>query len=93
MIMKKELEDQLLKRNIKATAMRLLVLDFISRNPSAISLKDLEGGLESTDRVTLFRTLKTFEEHKIIHSIDDGSCSLKYALCPETWQHSMLQTI
>lgn len=82
--MNKELEIQLLHRKIRPTAMRLLVLDFISKHTNAISLKDLENGLESTDRVTIFRTLKTFEEHKIIHSIDDGSGSVKYALCAET---------
>lgn len=64
--------------------MRMLVLDYFSNHTNAISLKDLEENLEFTDRVTLFRTLKTFEEHKIIHSIDDGSGAVKYALCAET---------
>jgi Fur family ferric uptake transcriptional regulator len=79
-----ELEQQLERRKIKPTAMRLLVLRFLRKNDHAISLKDLENGLESTDRVTLFRTLKTFEEHKIIHSIDDGSGAIKYAICNDT---------
>jgi Fur family ferric uptake transcriptional regulator len=79
--MSDHLELQLERRKIKPTAMRLLVLDFFKRNDHAISLKDLENGLESTDRVTLFRTLKTFEEHKVIHSIDDGSGAMKYAIC------------
>lgn len=80
----KHIEQHLERRKIKPTAMRLLVLDFIMRHKHAVSLKDLENGLESTDRVTLFRTLKTFEEHKIIHSIDDGSGSVKYAICNDT---------
>lgn len=66
--MNRELEHKLEHRKIKPTAMRLLVLDFFQKQDHAISLKDLENGLESTDRVTLFRTLKTFEEHKIIHA-------------------------
>jgi Fur family ferric uptake transcriptional regulator len=65
--MDKNLEHQLERRKIKPTAMRLVVLDFLTKNNYAVSLKDLEAGLESTDRVTLFRTLKTFEDHKIIH--------------------------
>jgi len=77
----KEFEEYLLKRKIKPTAMRLLVLEFVGRHDHALSLKDVEQGLEHTDRVTLFRTLKTFEDHKIIHSVDDGSGSVKYALC------------
>ncbi|MBT1705528.1 Fur family transcriptional regulator [Chryseosolibacter indicus] len=82
--MNKELEARLTTKNIKPTAMRILVLDYLNRHASAVSLKDLEENLESTDRITLFRTLKTFEEHKIIHSIDDGSGSIKYALCAQT---------
>lgn len=80
----KDIEQHLERRKIKPTAMRLLVLAFIMKHKHAVSLKDLETGLESTDRVTLFRTLKTFEEHKIIHSIDDGSGSVKYAICNDT---------
>lgn len=80
----KDIEQHLERRKIKPTAMRLLVLDFIMKHKHAVSLKDLETGLESTDRVTLFRTLRTFEEHKIIHSIDDGSGSVKYAICNDT---------
>jgi len=32
----------------------------------------------------LYRTLKTFEKNKLIHSIDDGSGTVKYALCQDT---------
>lgn len=91
--MDKNLEHQLERRKIKPTAMRLVVLDFLTKNNYAVSLKDLEAGLESTDRVTLFRTLKTFEDHKIIHSIDDGSGSVKYALCMETCECDYPQDI
>jgi Fur family ferric uptake transcriptional regulator len=91
--MNNELELQLLKRKIKPTAMRLVVFDFISKRRGALSLKDLEQGLESTDKVTLFRTLKTFEEHKIVHSIDDGSGSVKYALCADTCECDYPQDI
>ena len=91
--MNKELETQLERRKIKPTAMRLLVFDFISKSRGAVSLKDLEEGLESTDKVTLFRTLKTFEEHKIVHSIDDGSGSVKYAICPDACECDYPQDI
>lgn len=91
--MDKSLEHQLERRKIKPTAMRLLVLDFLKKNSHAVSLKDLEAGLESTDRVTLFRTLKTFEDHKIIHSIDDGSGSAKYAICTDTCECDYPQDI
>jgi Fur family ferric uptake transcriptional regulator len=63
--------------------MRLLVLKQLIESDSALSLSELEHGFEKADKVTLYRTLKTFEEKKLVHSIDDGSGALKYALCEE----------
>ena len=73
-------------RNIKPTAMRELVLRVLSEQKAAIGLADLEQKFVKADKVTLYRTLKTFEENKLIHSIDDGTGSVKYALCSETCQ-------
>ena len=75
----KENETKLENRNIKPTAMRELVLRVLSEQTTAISLADLEQAFEKADKVTLYRTIKTFEEKKLIHSIDDGSVSVKYA--------------
>ena len=77
------LEHKLENRNIKPTAMRLLVLKQLVESGVALSLKDLESKFERADKATLFRTLKTFEEKKLIHSIEDGTGSVKYALCEE----------
>lgn len=76
-------EQQLIKRSIKPTAMRQLVLKVLTEQKSAISLPELEQKFEKADKATLYRTLKTFEERKLIHSIDDGSGPVKYALCLE----------
>lgn len=78
-----ELETRLHEKGIRPTAMRLLVLDFLVRQPSAISLNDLEAFFLRSDRITLYRTLKTFEKKGLVHSIDNGTDSVKYALCPE----------
>ena len=77
------LEERLEKRNIKPTAMRLLVLRKLVESGSAISLGELDAKFEQADKATLYRTLKTFEDKKLIHSIEDGTGSLKYALCEE----------
>ena len=71
-------------RNIKPTAMRELVLQVLNEQNSAISLPELEKKFNKVDKVTLYRTLKTFEKNKLIHSIDDGSGTVKYALCQDT---------
>ncbi len=82
----KDVDDKLISRNIKPTAMRELVLKVLNEQSTATSLSDLEHKFENADKVTLYRTLKTFEENKLIHSIDDGTGSVKYALCKETCQ-------
>lgn len=78
------IESKLKGRHIKPTAMRELVLKVLNEQKAAISLSELEHKFDKADKVTLYRTLKTFEENKLIHSIDDGTGSVKYALCSET---------
>ena len=84
--MEKNITDKLTDKHIKPTAMRELVLKILSEQTSAVSLSDIENLFDKADKVTLYRTLKTFEENKLIHSIDDGTGSVKYALCKETCQ-------
>jgi Fur family ferric uptake transcriptional regulator len=81
-----EIDKKLTSRQIKPTAMRELVLKVLTEQKTAISLPELEKIFEKADKATLYRTLKTFEESKLIHSIDDGTGSVKYALCQETCQ-------
>lgn len=81
--MTKDIEHRLKNKQINPTAMRLLVLDFLTKQTAAISLNDLEKGMAPSDRITLYRTLKTFEEKGLVHSIEDGSGATKYALCEQ----------
>jgi Fur family transcriptional regulator, ferric uptake regulator len=76
-------EKKLQARNIQPTAMRLLVLDFLEHQQKAVSLADLEEHLSRSDRATLYRTLKTFHEHGLVHQIFDNSGNAKYALCSD----------
>jgi len=70
--MKKGIDSKLVTRNIKPTAMRELVLQVLIEQKTAISLSELEQ--------------KFFVNNKLIHSIDDGTGSVKYALCRDTCQ-------
>ena len=81
--MRKEFEIRLTEKNIRPTAMRLLVLETLSGQKTAISLSDIEKTFEKSDRITLYRTLKTFQENSLVHSVDDGTGAPKYALCEE----------
>lgn len=73
--------EKLKKRNIKPTAMRLLILKTMMEFQQAVSLLDLENRLDTVDKSTIFRTITLFLAHHLVHSIDDGTGSVKYAVC------------
>jgi len=67
---------------LRKTDMRLSVLQLFMQTPGkAITQNDLDDAIENADRITLYRTLKTFEENGIIHQAVDGTGTTKYALC------------
>lgn len=76
-ILEKRLED----RGIRPTAIRILILKEMLAIPQAFSLMDLEERCDTIDKSTIFRTLTLFHNKMMIHSIDDGSGSMKYSLC------------
>ena len=68
--------------DLRKTNMRVDVLGvFLTRADTALSNQELESELVDSDRVTLYRTLKTFEKKGIIHEAVDGSGVTKYAMC------------
>ena len=78
-----EKAEEILKiKDVNPTAVRILVLRYLLEHLKPQSLKDIEKGLMHTDRSSIFRSLKTFEEKKVVHSIEDGSGMIKYAVCP-----------
>lgn len=81
--MNEAIENILQSKNIAPTAMRILVLEYLQKQTAAVNLGDVEAGFAQADRITIYRTLKTFEEKGLIHSINDGTESTKYALCAE----------
>lgn len=78
-----EIEKKLESKNVKPTAMRMLVYKSLLDSGKAMSLGDLEELFDKVERSTIFRALKTFEENSIVHTIEDGSGSVKYAVCEE----------
>ena len=73
----KRLED----RGIKPTAVRLLILREMLSGKQAFSLGSLEETLDTVDKSTLSRTITLFHNKLLIHSIDDGSGTMKYSVC------------
>ena len=76
--------DILAKRDIQPTAIRILVSQAMMQANRTVSLLDLENILDTVDKSSIFRTLTLFLSNHLAHSIDDGTGSLKYAVCGET---------
>ncbi len=80
--------DILKSAGLRVTDTRQDVLGCFLRINSAISQGDIEQELDSTtDRVTVYRTLKTFLDKGIVHKILDDTGGVKYAICKEQCQH------
>jgi len=75
---------ELLKRNkLRATPIRKELLQLFLASKNALSNQDIEEQLADVDRVTLYRTLKSFQEKGIIHRAFDGTDVPRYASCSE----------
>ncbi len=81
--MKSKTEALLKERDIKITANRILILELFLNSPHSLSIADIEEALPWADRATIFRTLKTFEDKALFHSIKDDDKSVKYAFCSD----------
>ena len=78
---KKNDSEILSMHGIKPTANRLLIFEAMKKMGHTFSLNDMEEELLMMDKSTIFRTLVLFLEQHLIHSVDDGSGSLKYCVC------------
>jgi Fur family ferric uptake transcriptional regulator len=67
---------------LRSTHSRGDILDLFIARPHALSYTDIERQVAPQyDRVTVYRTLKTFLDKGIIHKVLDDTGALKYALC------------
>ena len=70
--------------NLRQTDARAEVLDVFFADSYALAHADIETRLaDKFDRVTVYRTLKTFLEKGILHKVLDDEGSTKYALCKQ----------
>lgn len=83
-MVKDKIVNLLTKRDIQPTAIRILVLQAMMQAGRSVSLLDLENILDTVDKSTIFRTITLFLSRQLIHSIDDGTGSFKYAVCSDS---------
>jgi len=80
--------DTLRSFKLKSTPCREEVLQLFFDNEQALSHAFIEKHTEASfDRVTVYRTLKSFEEKGLIHKVLDDNSVTKYALCQDCSAH------
>ena len=71
-------------QHLKRTQVRTNVLDLFLSKPHALSQPDVEIALaKQFDRITVYRTLRTFEEKGLIHKVIDLQGTTRFALCSQ----------
>lgn len=77
--------DEVLRRSqLSVTDSRKKILELFHGNSGALAHSDIEKKTgEKFDRVTIYRTLQTFVEKGIIHTIPTADNSVLYALCKD----------
>lgn len=77
--------NNILKKNhLSVTDSRKKILELFKENTGALAHSDIEKKTgEKFDRVTIYRTLQTFVEKGILHTIPTADNSVLYALCKD----------
>ena len=76
-----EISEYLEHHGINPTAVRILVWERASRESETFSLHDMETWMPQMDKSSIFRALRLFAEHDLLHVIDDGTGQQKYCVC------------
>lgn len=82
--MSNEINIILKKNQLSVTGSRKKILELFLANNGALAHGDIEKKTgEKFDRVTVYRTLQSFLDKGIIHSIPTADNLIRYALCKE----------
>jgi Fur family ferric uptake transcriptional regulator len=82
--MQEDIKNILKRNNLSVTGSREKILSLFLSQQGALAHGDIEKKAgEKFDRVTVYRTLQTFVDKGIIHSIPTADNSIRYALCKD----------
>lgn len=79
-----DLKQILKNHKLRVTDCRIDVLKKFLGSDHALSSRELEESFTQYDRVTMYRTLHSFVDKGILHSIPDDSGFARYGICHET---------
>jgi Fur family ferric uptake transcriptional regulator len=82
--METRIHDILKRNQLSVTDSRAKILELFLQQEDAVAHGDIEKRTgEKFDRVTIYRTLQTFVEKGIIHTIPTADNAIRYALCKD----------
>lgn len=80
--MNAQIKELLKEHSLRLTQGRADVISIFLNRSVAISHGDIESDVDGKyDRVTIYRTLKSFLEKGLIHKVLDDAGATRYALC------------
>ena len=83
-LMENEIASILKRNGLSITETRASILSQFHQSNGALAHADIEKSAGNKyDRVTIYRTLQTFVDKGIIHTIPTADNSVKYALCKD----------
>ena len=86
--MQVQLKQLLKDYSLRVTQGRVDVIAIFMEKNAAVSQADIEAMTDGKyDRVTIYRTLKSFLECGLIHKVPGDASSTRYALCAEGHHH------
>ena len=82
--LEKKASEVLLRKHLNITDSRKKILSLFLNQKDAMAHADIETNAgEKFDRVTVYRTLQTFVEKGIVHTIPTADNAILYALCKD----------
>jgi len=75
------IKEYLRERQLKATPIRIELLQLLSKSSSALPYSDIQNHLNKYDRVTLYRTINAMIDSGIVHKASTSGDEIFYALC------------
>ena len=81
------LEDMMKKAGVRLSPVRLLIARAIAEAGAPVSGLEIECALATVDRSSITRALSLFVSTGLVHTIEDGSGSVKYELCMSPHSH------
>lgn len=83
-----DVTTQIREKGLKATPVRMKVLQELVETGEALSQSELEATFSKVDRITLYRSLKDFEEAGIVHKVVGPDGTTRFAVCRQDCPHT-----